>query len=326
MQTRRLGNTDLEFTTIGLGTWAIGGGSNWMFGWGPQDENDAVDAVLRAVELGINWVDTAAVYGDGNSEALVGRALAKLSPGERPYVATKCGRIVQADGTVTGDLSAESIAKECEASLQRLGVESIDLYQIHWPDPNEEIESAWQTLIKLKEQGKVRHIGVSNFKPDQLDRIRPMHPVASLQPKYSMLATHIESRTLPYCAENNIGVVCYSPMGKGLLTGGFTTARAASLTEDDHRSRDPMFQEPQLSINLNFVEQLEAIAKRHDHTISQLAIAWVLRRPEVTSAIVGARSPSQIEGTAPAGDWNLTAEEIAEIEGLLAERSAKLAG
>jgi aryl-alcohol dehydrogenase-like predicted oxidoreductase len=326
MQTRQLGNTDLQLTTVGLGTWAIGGGSNWKFGWGPQDEDDAIAAVLRAVELGINWVDTAAVYGDGNSERLVGRAIGQLKPDERPLVATKCGRIVQPDGTVTGDLSPASIQAECEASLERLGVEVIDLYQIHWPDPDAEIEAAWQKLNDLKKQGKVRHIGVSNFKPDQLDRIAQHGEVASLQPKYSMLAPNAEKQHLPYCAKNHIGVICYSPMGKGLLTGRFTTERAANLSDDDHRSRDPMFSDPQLSINLQMVEKLKTIAARHDRTVAELAIAWVLRRPEVTSAIVGARSPSQIEGTAAAGDWTLTEDEIAEIEALRSERKAQLTG
>ncbi|MEM7315034.1 MAG: aldo/keto reductase [Planctomycetota bacterium] len=326
MKKRRLGDTDLEFTTVGLGTWAIGGGSNWKFGWGPQDENDAVAAVVKAVELGINWVDTAAVYGDGNSEKLVGRALSEIPASDRPYVATKCGRIVQSDGTVIGDLSPESIRAECDASLKRLGVEAIDLYQIHWPDPDEHIEQAWQTLVELKEQGKVRHIGVSNFKPEQLERIAAIAPVASLQPKYSMLAPNVEKKGLPFCGEHGIGVVCYSPMGKGLLTGRFTKERADRLSDDDHRSRDAMFQDPQLTVNLNFVDKLREIAARFDRTVAELAIAWTLRRPEVTSAIVGARSPAQIEGTATAGDWELDAETITEIDGLLAERKAQLVG
>lgn len=330
MQTRKLGTGDrggrpgLELTTIGLGTWAMGGG-DWKFGWGPQDEDAAVAAVVRAVELGVNWVDTAAVYGNGRSEELVGKALRQLGPSRRPIVATKCSRLIQPDGSIDGVLKRESIIGECEASLRRLGIDVIDLYQLHWPLPEEDIEEGWQTLVDLKKQGKVRHIGVSNFSADQLKRIMPIEPVESLQPPYSMIRPEIESETLPYCAENQIGVVCYSPMGKGLLTGKFSRERAAALPESDHRSRDPMFSGRNLEANLQLVEGLQQVAARHGRTVAQLAIAWTLRRPEVTSAIVGGRRPDQIEQTVAAADWTLGTNDLAEIDRLLEERRTRLA-
>ena len=324
MQTRPLGKSGLELTTIGLGTWAIGGG-DWRFGWGPQDERDAVSAIVRGVELGINWVDTAAVYGDGKSEELLGKALAQLGPSRRPIVATKCSRVIQPDGSIDGVLKRDSILAECEGSLRRLGVDVIDLYQLHWPIPDEDIEEGWQTLVDLKQQGKVRHIGVSNFSVEQMKRLMPIHPIASLQPPYSMVRPEIEEDILPYCSAGGIGVVCYSPMGKGLLTGKFTRERAKSLPQSDHRSRDPMFSGKELEINLQLVEGLERIAAASGRTVAQLAIAWTLRRPEVTSAIVGARRPDQIEETAPGGDWTLTDEDVAHVDALLNERASHLA-
>jgi aryl-alcohol dehydrogenase-like predicted oxidoreductase len=324
MQTRRLGKAGLDVTTIGLGTWAMGGG-DWRFGWGPQDEDDAIAAVVRAADLGINWVDTAAVYGNGRSEEIVGKALRQIDAARRPLVATKCSRIIQPDGSIEGVLKRDSIRAECEASLRRLGVERIDLYQLHWPIPDDDIEEGWQTLAELKDDGHVRHIGVSNFSVAQMRRLMPIHPVESLQPPYSMVRPEVEEEVLAYCAENGIGVVCYSPMGKGLLTGTFSRERAESLPSSDHRSRDPMFSGNELSINLELVQGLERIAARHDKSVAQLAIAWTLRRPEVTSAIVGARRPDQIEQTAAAGDWTLAAEEVAEIGRLLDDRRAKLA-
>jgi aryl-alcohol dehydrogenase-like predicted oxidoreductase len=323
MRKQQLGNTDLEFTRVGLGTWAIGGG-DWRFGWGPQDEQDAVDAILRAVELGINWVDTAPVYGDGNSERLVGRALRQLEA-DRPYVATKFGRVIQLDGSIGANIKRASIISECEASLERLGVEAIDLYQMHWPDPEEDIEEAWKTMCDLKSQGKVRHIGVSNHNVAQLRRLGAIHEIASLQPPYSMVVPGIEAEILPYCGEHNIGVICYSPMCKGLLSGKFNQQRAAALPDSDHRSRDPKFSEPQLSINLALADGLAAIAQRAGRSVAELAIAWTLRRDEVTAAIVGARDPAQIEGTAGAADWQFDASEQEAIDALLAEREAKLA-
>lgn len=324
MQTRPLGASGLELTTVGLGTWAIGGGE-WMFGWGAQDEHEAVAAIHRAVDLGVNWVDTAPVYGAGRSEELVGRALAELPASRRPLVATKFGRITLSDGSIRPDITPASIRNECEASLRRLGVEAIDIYQMHWPDPDPQIETAWQTMIELQQAGKVRHIGVCNFTAAQLRRIAAIAPVASLQPPYSMLRRDIEQETLPYCAERRIGVVAYSPMGKGLLTGRFTRERAESLDASDHRSRDPNFRAPRLELHLQLVEGLAKIAADAGHSVAHLAIAWTLRRPEVTSAIVGARSPQQIAETAPAGDWRLSDAQIDDVESLLALHATALA-
>ena len=322
MQTRRLGNTDLSLTTVGLGTWAIGGG-DWKFGWGPQDEKDALDAISRAIDLGINWIDTAPVYGNGNSEELVGKALQKMG-GDRPIVATKFGRVIQGDGSIDAMIKRESIISECEDSLRRLGVEAIDLYQMHWPDPDSDIEEAWSTMCDLKQQGKVRNIGVSNHNVSQLKRLQAIHPVASLQPPYSMITPSVEDTILPYCDEQQIGVVCYSPMCKGLLTGKFDKARAESLPDSDHRSRDPKFSEPQLGLNLELAEGLAGIATSEGCSVAELAIAWTLRRPEVTSAIVGARSPQQIEGTAGAANLNPSSEVFDRIEALLQTRRQKL--
>ena len=319
MQTRQLGSSQLQLTTIGIGTWAIGGG-DWKFGWGPQDEGDAIGAILRGVELGINWIDTAVVYGGGRSEELVGKALKELGSARRPLVATKCSRIIQSDGNITSSLQRDSVIQECEASLRRLGVDTIDLYQMHWPEPDEDIEEGWSAMVQLLNEGKVRYLGVSNFSVAQLRRLAPIHPITSLQPPYSMLAQGVEDELLDYCAEHSIGVVCYSPMCKGLLTGKFTASRAAELGDDDHRSRDPKFQDPQLSMNLELVEGLQPIAERNGRTVAQLAIAWVLRRSEVTSAIVGARRPDQIEQTSAAADWRLSADDLSEIDTLLSAR------
>ncbi len=324
MQKRRLGSSELELTTIGIGTWAIGGG-DWSFGWGDQDEREAVEGILRGVELGVNWIDTAAIYGEGASEELVGRALRELKTVERPLVATKCGRIMREDGTVFGRLKKESVVAECEASLRRLGVDCIDLYQIHWPDPDEDVEEAWSVMLDLKGQGKVREIGVSNHSVAQLERLRAIHPVASLQPPYSMLNREVEEVLLPYCEEHAVGVVCYSPMMKGLLTGSFTSERAKSLSEKDHRSRDPKFTPPQLELNLEVVETIRPLAEEAGRPIAQLALAWVLCRAGVTSAIVGVRNPSQIEQTAGGGDWVLREGELEVIEGALRLREEKLA-
>ena len=321
---RALGKTEIELTPIGIGTWAIGGG-DWSFGWGDQDEQEAIAGILKGVELGVNWIDTAAIYGDGASEALVGRALRQIPPSDRPLVATKCGRIMQKDGTVKGCLKKESVVAECEASLQRLGVEHIDLYQIHWPDPDEDIEEAWHAMVSLKEEGKIREIGVSNHKVEQLDRLQAIHPAASLQPPYSMLNREAEESQLPYCGGKGVGVVCYSPMMKGLLTGAFSRERAEALSEKDHRSRDPKFSGPQLELNLEVVESIRPVAEGAGRPMAQLPLAWVLRRNEVTSAIVGVRKPSQIEQTVGGGDWILTKEELDVIERALCRREEKLA-
>lgn len=319
MQTRRLGQTELELTVIGLGTWAIGG--PWEFGWGPQDDNDSISTILKAIEGGINWIDTAAIYGFGHSEEVVGKAIKEL--GERPIIATKCGLVWDQQHRKTNCLERDSIVCECEASLERLGVDRIDLYQMHWPIPDEQIEEAWEAMAKLAEQGKVRYVGVSNFNVGQLKRVEQICPVASLQPPYSMIQRDVEDELLGYCADNNIGVVAYSPMQKGLLTGKFSAERAANLAPDDHRRRDRNFLEPKLGANLKLVEGLGPIAQRNGLTLAQLAIAWVLRRKEVTAAIVGARRAGQIAETISAAEGVLGNEDLAEIEGLLAQQGKK---
>ena len=321
MRTRRLGSTDLELTVVGLGTWAMGG--PWQYGWGPQDENEAIAAILKAIDLGINWIDKAAIYGCGHSEELLGIALKKTKI--RPIIATKCSLLWNEKREKVNCLKAESIRKECEDSLKRLGIETIDLYQMHWPDPEIDLEEGWGEMARLQKQGKVRYIGVSNFNVKQLDRIRKIAPIASLQPPYNMNNRGIEKELLGYCAKNNIGVVTYSPMQRGLLTGKFSKKYLATLAPDDHRLKSGDYQEPEFSATLTLVDKLRPIAERNKRKLAQLAIAWVLRRPEVTAAIVGARKPSQITETAPAADWTLTKNDIAEIEKLLAERENKLA-
>ena len=319
MHTRTLGWTRRQLTTIGLGTWAMGGG-DWQFSWGPQDDKDSITAIHRALALGVNWIDTAAVYGLGHSEEIVGRAIKGIQ--SRPLIATKCGLCWDDRRQVFGRLKKQSVRAEVDASLKRLGIDVIDLYQIHWPNPDADIEEAWSTIGDLIKEGKVRYAGVCNFTLAQIKRIQPIHPVASLQPPYSMLQRGVELELLAYCAANNIGIVVYSPMQKGLLTGKITRERVRQFPEDDHRSRDPQFQEPLLSANLELVEGLRRVADRRGRTVAQLAIAWVLRRPEVTSAIVGVRKPSQIEETAGAADWTLSKEDLAEIDALLKKREA----
>ena len=324
MRTRKLGYTDLHLTTVGLGTWAIGG--SWQWGWGSQDDAESIAAIRRALDLGVNWIDTAPAYGLGHSEEIVGRAIAGRR--DEILIATKCG-LVWDEGSTSFDrrLKAESVRAECEASLRRLNVEVIDLYQIHWPTPSDEdIEEAWATIADLVQKGKIRYAGVSNFSVAQLKRVQPIHPVASLQPPYSMIERGVEEELLAHCAANDIGVIVYSPMQTGLLTGKYTRERIARLPDDDWRKhRSDHFQEPALSANLELVEALRPIAERQGRTVAQLAIAWVLHRPEVTAAIVGARRPSQVEETAPAGDWLLSAEDIAEMDTLLAKREQALA-
>lgn len=323
MQTHKLGDTDLHLTTIGLGTWAIGG-SGWQWAWGAQDDEASIAALRRGLDLGINWVDCAAAYGLDHAEEVLGKALA----GRREViVATKCGLVWnEGSGDVFGRLTAASVRAECEASLRRLGVDVIDLYQIHWPHDEAHLEEAWSTIADLVKEGKVRYAGVSNFTVAQMQRIQPIHPIASLQPPYSMLARGVEAELLPFCAANNIGVVAYSPMHSGLLTGKVTREWAAALPADDwRRDYNPEFKEPALSANITLIEGLRLVAARHNRSVGELAIAWVLRRPEVTSAIVGARKPAQIEETAPAGDFVLRNDDFAEIERLLATRAEALA-
>ncbi len=319
MRTRRLGQTELELTVIGLGTWAIGG--PWEFGWGPQDDDESVSTILAAIDGGINWIDTAAIYGLGHSEEVVGGAIKEL--GKRPIIATKCGLVWDQQHRKTNCLERDSIMHECEASLKRLGIERIDLYQMHWPEPDEQLEEAWEAMSRLAEQGKVRYVGVSNFNVGQLQRAGQIWPVASLQPPYSMIRRDVEDELLGYCADNDIGVVAYSPMQKGLLTGKFSAERVANLAPDDHRRRNQNFLEPKLSANLRLVEGLKPIAQRSGLTLAQLAIAWVLRREEVTAAIVGARRPGQIAETITAAEGVLGDEDLAEIEGLLAQQEKK---
>jgi len=313
MQLRRLGNSDLDITPIGFGAWAVGG-SGWPGGWGHQKDDDSVAAINRALDLGINWIDTAAVYGLGHSEEVVGRALEGRA--ERPYVFTKCSRVVDENGQLTGRLKRDSIRQECEESLRRLRTEAIDLYQIHWPNPEEDIEEAWSTLAELQKEGKVRWIGVSNFDAGQLERISKIAPVTSLQPPYSAIRREVEEETLPYCQENGIGVIVYSPMGSGLLTGKMTRERIAALPEDDWRKNrnDPQFQEPKLSQNLAVAEQLEEVGWPYDRSAGEVAIAWALRNPAVTGAIVGLRRPDQVDGIIGAGEFQLSDADAARIE------------
>lgn len=322
MRTKELGNTGKALTRVGLGTWAIGGGG-WDHGWGPQDDENSIAAIHRALELGINWIDTAPAYGLGHSEEIVGRAIAGRR--DQVFLATKCGLVWDQGSTSTyGRLTAESVRQEAEDSLRRLGVDVIDLYQIHWPDPEEQIEEGWSAIADLIQAGKVRYGGVSNFSVAQLECIRPTHPVASLQPPYNMVRREIEDDLLPYCAAHGIGVVVYSPMQSGLLTGKYDRAKIENLPEEDWRKDSPQFTEPELSANLALIEGLRPIAERNGRTLPQLSIAWTLRRPEVTAAIVGARHPSQIEETAQAAGWQLSDEDVAEIDALLARREGAL--
>lgn len=320
MQYRQLGNTDLKLTTVGLGTWAMGG--PWQFGWGPQDDGEAVAAIIAALDNGVNWIDTAPVYGLGHAEELVKEALKQSR--HQPIIATKCSLLWNDKRERVSCLKKDSIHRECEASLKRLGIETIDLYQIHWPEPDEDLEEGWGAMAELVRKGKVRHIGVSNVDVAQMRRMQRIHPIASLQPPYSMLHREPEDELLGYCAENKIGVVAYSPMQRGLLTGKFSQERLSGLPIDDHRRRSPDFHEPQFSATLELVEGLKEIAERNARTCAQLAISWVLRRSEVTSAIVGARRPEQIVETVAASDWNLSEEDITQIEQLLAKRQAKV--
>ena len=320
MQIRKLGYTDLKLTTVGLGTWAIGG--PWQFGWGPQDDDEAIAAILAALETGINWIDTAPAYGLGHSEELVSKALKQTS--KKPIIATKCSLLWNDKKEKVSCLKAQSVRQECHDSLERLGIETIDLYQIHWPEPDEDLEQAWEEMARLVEEGKIRYLGASNFNLEQIERVHKIHPVASLQPPYSMLHRQVEDELLAYCAQNDIGVVAYSPMQRGLLTGKFSPERLASLPLDDHRRANADFHEPRFTATLELVEQLKPIAERNGKTLAQLSISWVLRRPEVTAAIVGARKPEQILETAPATGWILNEEDIEQIEQLLAEHQAKI--
>ena len=318
-QLRTLGNSDLKLTSIGFGAWAIGGG-NWEYAWGPQDDNESIAAIHRALDLGVNWIDTAAIYGLGHSEEVVARALKTTS--HKPYVFTKCSMRWHEDRSIYRSLKAASLQEELEGSLRRLGRDTIDLYQIHWPDPANEIEEGWEALARFQKQGKVRWIGVSNFNVEQMKRIQKIAPITSLQPPYSMLRRAIEKDVLPFAQANNIGVINYSPMLSGLLTGKMTAERVAQLPADDWRRRAPEFNEPRLSRNLKLVEQLRAIGDKHGVAPGVVAVAWTLHRPAITAAIVGGRSAEQVEGIAPALSFRLSESEYIQIYAFLESNPA----
>lgn len=303
----------MSITPVGFGAWAIGG-SGWQFAWGVQDDKESIAAIHRALELGVNWIDTAAVYGLGHSEEVVGRALAEWS-GPPPYVFTKCGLRTDDGGKVIEVLKADSIRRECEDSLRRLRVEAIDLYQIHWPvDNTEELEEGWAAMAQLQREGKVRWIGVSNFNIEEMKRAQAIAPITSLQPPYSLIRRDIEQEVLPFCQRQGIGVIVYSPMASGLLTGAMTPQRISQMPADDWRKRHPDFNEPRLSAHLELVERLRAVGNRHGYAPGAVAVAWTLRHPAVTSAIVGARRPEQVDDTVVAAALHLTPSELSEIE------------
>lgn len=317
MQTRQLGKTDMQITPIGLGTWAIGGG-NWEFGWGSQDDEESSATIHRALQLGINWIDTAAVYGLGHSEEVVARSLRSLP--ERPYVFTKCARVWDDKGKVSSKLKADSIRHELEESLRRLQIDVIDLYQMHWPNPDEDLEEGWNTMAKLKTEGKVRYIGASNCDVKQLRRLQEVAPVDSLQPPYSLIKPEVASNgVLDYCQQHNIGVIVYAPMMSGLLTGTMTADRVANLPDNDWRKRDANFQEPRLSRNLALANLLTEIGYPHSRSAGEVAIAWTLEHPAVTAAIVGGRRPNQIADTIGAAEFRLSESELAQISTFLQE-------
>jgi aryl-alcohol dehydrogenase-like predicted oxidoreductase len=311
LKTSQLGRTGMEITHVGFGAWAIGGG-NWEFGWGSQEDEESIAAIQHALKHGINWIDTAAAYGFGHSEEVVGRALEGVS--ERPYVFTKCSLLEGPGRRVEHSLKRDSVLREAEASLQRLNIDAIDLYQIHWPNPEADLEEGWRALAELKEQGLVRHIGVSNFDVDQLRRIQGIAPVETLQPQYSLIERDVERDVLPFCRREGIGVIVYSPMGSGLLSGGMTRERIQNMPDDDWRRDDPRFQDPQLTENLELVERLSAIAERHDTVPGAVAVAWTLRHPAVDAAIVGFRRPDQVDPLLTAASLELSDAEVREIE------------
>lgn len=314
MEMKKFGNSNMELTSIGFGAWAIGGG-DWQFAWGPQDDNDSISAIHKALDLGINWIDTAAAYGLGHSEEVVARALKTTS--HKPYVFTKCGLVWNEKREIVNDL--KQIRREAEDSLLRLQVESIDLYQIHWPKPDEELEEAWGVMAALQKEGKVRWIGASNFSVSQMERAMKIAPITSNQPPYSMLNRAIEAEVLPFCQKNNIGTISYAPMHSGLLTGAMTKERVANFPKDDFRRNAKNYQEPLLSRNLAVADFIGKIGERHGVSAGVVAIAWTLHHPAVTAAIVGGRSAKQVEGVIPAATFRLSAEEFAEIQAYLAE-------
>ena len=312
MKSAELGRTGLEISRVGVGAWAIGGaGYDW--GWGSQNDEDSIAAIRHALELGVNWIDTAAQYGFGHSEQVVGRAIAGLDP--RPHVFTKGGQPEGPNRTTLQSLKRDSLRRELEGSLERLGLDAVDLYQIHWPIPDEEVEEGWSTLVALKEEGLARHVGVSNFSVAQLERARAIAPVETLQPPYSLIHRDAERDVLPYCEEQGIGVIVYSPMGSGMLTGSMTRERAAHLPDDDWRKRSPAFQEPELSRNLELVERLRRVAERHGVAPGAVAVAWTLHNAAVDGAITGFRRPDQVDPIVAAAGFDLSDEDVAELEG-----------
>jgi aryl-alcohol dehydrogenase-like predicted oxidoreductase len=313
LATTELGSTGLEITRIGFGTWAIGGGG-WEAGWGPQDDDESIAAIHRALEHGINWIDTAAAYGFGHSEAVVGRALDGLSERDRPLVFTKASLLEGPGRRIVHNLTRDSILREASASLGRLGVDAIDLYQIHWPIPGADIEEGWAAFAALKEEGLVRHIGVSNFDAEQLRRIQEIAPVETLQPQYSLIERDVESEILPFAEREDIGVIVYSPMGSGLLTGTMTPERIEGLADDDWRKHDARFREPQLTYHLATAERIAEVAFRRDVSPGAVAIAWTLRNPAVDGAIVGLRRPDQVEELMVAATLELSDEDAAQLE------------
>ena len=320
LRTNELGQTGMEISRVGFGAWAIGG-AGYEWGWGAQDDQRSIETIERALDLGINWIDTASLYGFGHSEEVVGRAIQGLA--DRPYVFTKTSLVDDGHGNVVDSLKRDSILREAEASLGRLGVEAIDLYQVHFPDPEEDLEEGWATFAELKEEGLVRHIGVSNFDVAQLRRVQSLAPVETIQPPYSLIARTSEEELLPFAAAEGIGVIVYSPMGSGLLTGAFTRQRIEALPDDDWRKADPDFQEPRLSEHLAIVERLEVVAERHDTTPGAVAVAWTLRNPVVDGAIVGFRRPDQVEAIADAASLELTDDDVSRLEPRLARISGR---
>lgn len=318
LETRRLDHTDMDITPVGFGSWALGGG-DWEFAWGPQDDSESVAAIHHALDLGINWIDTAAGYGLGHSEEVVAKALKGLS--DRPYVFTKCGLPWNEKGEIYDSLKRESIRRECENSLRRLQVEAIDLYQIHWPRPDEDIEEGWAALAELQAEGKVRWIGVSNFSVAQMKRAQSVAPINSLQPPYSLVHPEVEDEILPFCLENNIGVIVYSPMCSGLLTGKMTAERIQNMPKDDWRQHDAEFKPPRLEKNLILVETLKDIGKEHNVEPGVVAIAWTLSNPAVTGAIVGARRPTQVDGIFPANSFRLSEAELDQLNAMVSDKS-----
>jgi aryl-alcohol dehydrogenase-like predicted oxidoreductase len=307
---KTLGKSNLEITRIGLGAWAIGG--PWQWGWSDQDDIDSIKTIHKALDMGINWIDTAAIYGLGHSEEIVGKAIKDLPI--KPLIFTKCGLIWDSDKNISNSLKKESIEKEINDSLRRLDIDIIDLYQIHWPNPNQEIEEAWETLAELKEKQKVRYIGTSNFSVQQIKRAEQIHPITSNQPPYSLLNRYVEKNVLPYCEQNNIGTINYSPMAAGLLSGKMTRERVDNLPSDDWRNNNNDFKEPALSKNLSLVEILKEIGNEHSFTAGEVAIAWTLLNPAVTGAIVGMRRPDQVEGVIKSGEIELTNENVKTLE------------